>query len=627
MLNKRWNVIVIAIVSLGLAEGLFRVGWLDGWERWHYDLFYNVSGKMEEPQNVVIVSMDNETILGLKDEPMVFWGPHLARALEVIRGAGARLVGLDYLFAVSPEEWLKKLRGPWLEASRVFDAPLRRQLSMGSVILIALLAPRRGEEMEVLLPVEDYLYSLPNGVDDVGIANFFSDSDGIVRRFVPFLPIGEGKYLTSFGTLLALRAKAEARGSEFLSHEAKNLMDQKRPLPIKFLGPPGTFKRVSMARLLAPEAMEDEEVRGLKGKIVIVAAEHVGFQDLHLTPYAHSLLGKEGGMMSGAELHANICETVLRGKYPREVPSGVRLLIGFLAVVLWGSLWMKANPWKGLVSVAAVMGVSSFVSFLLFRADLLLPSSSVHASTGICFLAAMGLRVRREERERKRLETLFGRYVSKEALDRIMLSSKRPDLGGEAVEITVMFSDLRDFTTISELLEPHETVELLNGFLGRASETVLEEGGMIDKYLGDGLMAVFGWPVPFGDHASRAVRAARRIVREVRVMDEWVRERFGSKGLGQLRVGIGLHTGVAVLGNVGSAKRMDLTAVGDVVNTASRCEAATKELGWDIVGTLETAISAGVNPLLCKEVRFKGKKRPTTVCCLEEEREGGGKGQ
>jgi adenylate cyclase len=622
VLNKRWSVLALAIVSLGLAEGLYRAGWLDGWERWHYDLFHNVSGKMEEPQNVTIVSMDNETILSLKDEPMVFWGPHLARAVEIIREAGARLVGLDHLFAVSPEEWLKKLQGPWLEASRVFDAPLRRQLSMGSIVLIGLLAPRKGEEMEILLPVEDYLYSLPNGVDDVGIANFFSDSDGIVRRFVPFLPVGEGKYLASFGTLLALRAKAEA-----LSHEAKDLMEQKTPLPIRFLGPPGTFKRVSMARLLAPNALEDEEVRGLKGKIVIVAAEHVGFQDLHLTPYAHSLLGREGGMMSGAELHANICETVLRGKYPREVPSAFRLLVGFIAVVLWGSLWMKADPWKGLVSVAIVMAFSSFVSFLLFRAELLLPSSFVHASMGVCFLGAMGLRVRREERERKRLEALFGRYVSKEALDRIMLSSKRPDLGGEAVEITVMFSDLRDFTTISELLEPHETVELLNGFLGRASEAVLEEGGMIDKYLGDGLMAVFGWPVPFGDHASRAVRAARRIVREVRAMEQWVRERFGSKGLGQLRVGIGLDTGVAVLGNVGSARRMDLTAVGDVVNTASRCEAATKELGWEIVATLETAISAGLNPLLCKEVQFKGKKSPTTVCCLEEEGEGRGQGR
>lgn len=330
-------------------------------------------------------------------------------------------------------------------------------------------------------------------------------------------------------------------------------------------------------------------------------------------------------MMSGAELHANICETVPRGRYLREVPNAVRLLVGFVAVVLWGSLWMKANPWRGLVSVAIVMAVSSFMCFLLFRADSLLPSSFVHASMGVCFLGAMGLRVRREERERKRLEGLFGRYVFREALDRIMLSSKRPDLGGEAVEITVMFSDLRDFTTISELLEPHETVELLNGFLGRAPEVVPEEGGMIDKYLGDGLVAVFGWPVPFEDHASRALRAARRIVREVRALDEWVKERFGSKGLGQLRVGIGLNTGLAVLGNVGSARGMDLTAVGDVVNTASRCEAATKELGWEIVATLETPISAGLNPSLCKKVQFKGKKSPTMVCCLEEEREGGDK--
>lgn len=618
VLDRRWQVLLLALICVGLAEILFRAGWLNGWERWHYDLFHNLLGKRTDPQNVVIVSMDNETILALKDEPMVFWGPHLARAIEKMRSAGVKLIGLDYLMGVSPEGWLKKLKGHWLDESRIFDAPLRRQLSMGSVVLIGFLAPLKGDEMELLLPVQDYLYSLPNGIEDVGIANFFSDSDGVVRRFTPFLPIGEARELPSFGVLLAIRAREKNGKGEELLLRMNSSVDLKEPLPIRFLGPPGTFRRLSMAKLLASTPLDEEDVRELSGKVVIVAAENVGSQDQHLTPYARSIIG-EGRMMSGAELHANICETVLQGKYPQKVPNGVRWLLGFTAVFLWASLSARTNPWKAFMSLTVMIALSSFVSFVLFTRDWQIPSSYIHACMGICFLAAMGLRVRGEERERQRLEALFGRYISKEALDRIMASRKRPDLGGEAGEITVMFSDIRNFTAISDLLEPHETVELLNGFLGRACQVVLEEGGMVDKYLGDGLMAIFGWPLPFEDHALRAVRAARRIVREARSMDGWVKERFASKGLGELRVGIGLDTGVAVLGNVGSARRMDLTAIGDVVNTASRCEAATRELGWEIVATVRTAISAGLNPHVCKEVQFKGKRYPTTVCCLDEE--------
>jgi adenylate cyclase len=198
-----------------------------------------------------------------------------------------------------------------------------------------------------------------------------------------------------------------------------------------------------------------------------------------------------------------------------------------------------------------------------------------------------------EERRRAQLQQLFGRYVSSAVVDKLMASGRQPDLGGELFGVTVLFSDIRNFTTLSERLTPHEVVEMLNACFERICEPFLNHGGTVDKFIGDAVMAVFGAPAPSRDHAHDACRAALEMAEAADAFKAWMAQRFPNRDLPEFHMGVGIHSGEAVVGNIGSSKRTEYTAIGDTVNTASRMESASKSMGWTIVVSDETIRIAG----------------------------------
>jgi adenylate cyclase len=210
---------------------------------------------------------------------------------------------------------------------------------------------------------------------------------------------------------------------------------------------------------------------------------------------------------------------------------------------------------------------------------------------------------------------MFKGYVSDSVVEMLLSSDRRLDLEGQSMHITVLFSDIRQFTTISEQLTPRETVEFLNAYLGRVVAVILQEGGRIDKFIGDAVMAEFGVPYPFKDHAHQALRAAVKIRAIAAEFRESLRTRFPDRGLPEFHVGVGVHTGDAVVGNVGSEARMEYTAVGDTVNVASRLEGETKYLGCIIAASAETVREAGarVETGIHETVRVKGRSEPVEV--------------
>jgi adenylate cyclase len=210
---------------------------------------------------------------------------------------------------------------------------------------------------------------------------------------------------------------------------------------------------------------------------------------------------------------------------------------------------------------------------------------------------------------------MFGKYVSSEVVDKLLSDERRPDLGGETLNVTVLFSDIRGFTTLSEKLSAHEVVEMLNAYFTRVCEPILTEGGTVDKYIGDAVMAVFGSPVRHPDHARRAVRAALGMAREAEGFKQWMRERFPGRGLAEFGVGVGLHSGEAVIGDIGTSKRKEFTAVGDTVNAASRLEGVTKEMGCVIAASEATVRAAGpgVRTGKFEQVKVKGKSEAIPV--------------
>jgi adenylate cyclase len=212
-------------------------------------------------------------------------------------------------------------------------------------------------------------------------------------------------------------------------------------------------------------------------------------------------------------------------------------------------------------------------------------------------------------RERDKLRATMGKYMTQSVVDHVM--GGKVELGGELLTVTLLFSDIRSFTSISETMSAQELVKLLNEYFTEMVTVVMEEGGVVDKYIGDAIMAVFGAPVPKADDAQRAVRAAVRMRHALAVLNE----KLVLRGVPAIKTGIGLHTGEVVAGNIGSEARMEYTVIGDAVNLASRLETSTKELGTDVL------ISDDTNALLgeefetraVREITVKGRAKPVMV--------------
>jgi adenylate cyclase len=604
--------VLVPLLACAAAIGLSRTSWLESIENIYYDYWHVIAGVRYMPEHAAVVSMDDDTLAALKDDPLAFWAPHFGRAMDVLSQTGAKAIGLDFIYQVSAEAWLKKLNLPDSEISRTYDSPLRAALSRGDKVLITHLVELNSGELELLLPPQDHLALLPGGINDLGIANLHPDDDKHVRRFYPVM-VADPKFPgVGFAMQLALRGAGQDPAKTEWTIAGVKLDRTLAKRWIGYSGPPGTIPTVSMKALLEPDALSNPRVQALKGKVVILAANNAGSSDRHFTPYSR---GSNADQMAGGEIHANIVETILSGHYPWTLPLWMNSLYVLVVVFLVTLLFLRLPPERGaLVSILFVVNLP-IPAFVAFRHDLVLPVAEPQIGLAVAFLLTVILRLTGEERERARMKRMFGSYVSDEVVDMLMVGGKKLDLGGETVNVTVLFSDIRNFTTISERLEAHEVVEMLNEYFTRVTAPILEQGGNVNKYIGDAVMAIFGSPVSYPDHARRALRASLQMVEEADKFREWMETRFGDRGLPRFGIGVGVHTGDAVMGNIGSVKRLEFTAIGDTVNAASRLEGVTKELGCVLVASAQTVAAAGPGVQTGKRemVKVKGRDEPIDV--------------
>jgi adenylate cyclase len=234
----------------------------------------------------------------------------------------------------------------------------------------------------------------------------------------------------------------------------------------------------------------------------------------------------------------------------------------------------------GLTSIAA-LGIYLVLAYVAFRLGLVMELSAPALALALGTLGALGLRVASESRERRRTRDLFGRFVPEAVVDELL---DDPDaarrLPGRRLEGTVLFGDLRGFTTFAESLPAERVLQVLNRYLTEMSEAILDHGGTVVSYMGDGIMAVFGSPLPRDDHAQSGFDAAREML-EVRMarVNAWLSE----QGLTEFRMGIGVNSGPVMSGTVGSERRLEYAAIGDTTNVAARLEAATKDIGGGLL--------------------------------------------
>jgi adenylate cyclase len=380
---------------------------------------------------------------------------------------------------------------------------------------------------------------------------FPNDPGGIIRR---------SSYAIDKLKTLAVVTTAVARGrpvspKPFGGHTAW----------IDYVGPPDSIRAVSFSRVA-----QGKTPRGLfRDKIVVVGPTAGNLQDVHPTSTTGS------GLMSGAEIQANAVETVRRGLPLQPAPGGVNVALIVLLGLAAPLASLRLSPLRAIALSLVAGAIFAVAAQIAFNGGTIV---SFVYPVGTVLLAAFGalaVHYVTTAFDRERVRDMFSRFVPEDVVDEVLASTDAGlRLGGVQRDGTVMFSDLRGFTSFAETLAPEQVIEVLNKYLSEMSDAILDHGGTLVAYMGDGIMAVFGAPIEQEDHADRALAAGREML-EVRLprFSAWLRE----KGLGEgFRMGIGLNSGRVMSGNVGSERRVEYTAIGDTTNTAARIEGMTK---------------------------------------------------
>jgi len=435
-----------------------------------------------------------------------------------------------------------------------------------------------------------------------GHINAMLDTDGVLRHHLLSLHLDDGREVPS----MALAAASMFRDFHGLEPVTLPPVDGHGFWYLPYCGAPGDFyESISVADLLSGEIPADY----FAGKIVLIGPYAPGLQDSYITS------ADRAQPMYGVEFHANAIQALLWGNSKQEVGDGVQslvlfclLLAGFLCfwrrpVRLSTAVWILLGAgWLGLCRWAYGMGWVLHVLWVPVGVTILYAGSLAFNY----ILAAV---------ERRKITSTFQRYVAPEIVRELLKEGDALELGGKQVNIAVLFVDVRGFTPMSELLEPTQVVEILNRYLTLISDCILGNHGTLDKFVGDAAMAFWGAPLPQEDYVMMAARAAMDMVRGSQALSEELMEKYGRT----VSFGIGIHVGEAVVGNIGSLRRMDYTAIGDTVNTSARLEAnapggtiyISRAVADALQGRIETTSLGG-------SVKLKGKKEGFEVLTLDK---------
>ena len=350
----------------------------------------------------------------------------------------------------------------------------------------------------------------------------------------------------------------------------------------------------------------------IAGKIVVVGQTATGLTDIGPSP-----LRKESGRVL---VHLNALENILRGDYLTRAPVWPGLVLILTAGL--GVAWVLERRRTGYALMLILVVVSALAAAVLFliKGNLMVPLAVPLVAFGVQQAGVAIFKLREEQAQRDRIRRMFGSYVSPELVRRMVDARAEPQLGGHDDEITAFFSDIQGFSAFSEVLPPDELVELLNEYLGAMTDILQDNGGALDKYIGDAIVAMFGGLVPVPDHARRGCETAARMqMRQAELREKWKAEggRW-PKLVHDMRTRIGLNSGQVVVGNMGSRHRFNYTMMGDTVNLASRCESGAKTFGAYTVATGATVWAAKIEGCACvfrelDRIVVKGRAEPAAI--------------
>ena len=641
------------VLLLPQVLGLTRYGLIERVEAYLYDFRVRQTLLSGQDPRIVIVDVDERSLAVVGQWP---WSrTRLAELLDrLFDDYGVRVVGIDITFPEAEKatglQVLRELAqsfagdariAPWVAAhqgaldadQRFSESLVARDVVLGYIFKAKLDRGQPGTVGAIADPIAVRGASLTRvpWVEAVGFTGnlarfqqnavaggFFNtslvDDDGVVRR-MPLLQRYRGQLYESLALATARLSQAGAalqfgfRGGQNAADRldyielagVRTRVDEQGAALTPFRGGVGSFPYVSASDVLAKQA----DAAVLKDRIVLLGTSAPGLLDIRPTPVANQYVG--------VEAHANMIAGLLDGTVRAVPPRALQIELTTLAVLalLMILVVARVGPLKALSVVIGAALLAIMLNLALFRFyGWVLP-----LATPLIYVAAAAFLLLNydyfiESRRKRRLQGFFGQYVPPDVVRELDADGAQISLEGESREMSVLFSDVRGFTTLSESLSPRELTAMMNDLLTPLTAVIQSQRGTIDKYMGDAIMAFWGAPLLDAQHARHAVLAAMGMVQRLAA----VREDFARRGWPPVHVGVGVSSGLMNVGNMGSQFRMAYTVLGDTVNLGSRLEGLTKQYGVDILISAATAAAAG--DIVCREVdrvRVKGKNEPVAI--------------
>jgi class 3 adenylate cyclase len=541
---------IFSLVLL-LAAGLALLGWAEPLERRLADAelrFLRAYAPRAVSNDVVIVGIDDESTQRLP-EPLTLWHRHIGKFLEAMGEARAAVVGLDI---VLPDRSFESLVPGYDRA-----------------LLAGMLIARRTTPLVLALTVDPAgttrrihpAFVAAAGPGASGYALLPVDDDGVVRRFDERIASG-GSPVPTLAGQIARRLGKDIIPGGLIDYAAG-----------------GAFRYVPLANVLAWQAAGDTgKLEATFGGRAVLLGGIFRFEDRLATPVALLDWDQEARSAPGVVVHAQVLRNLLNGGLILPAPAWLAPALCLLMAMVW---WAG-----GRFSLAVALLLAGGIAILAAGTYLLargthLPQAAILLTLAVALVARQLYEAALQLRERRRLRRAFGAYVSPRILQDILKADPPPGLSGQRYRLCVLFADIRDFTARSETTAPEAIVRLLNRYFTEITESIHGAGGTLDKFIGDGVMAFFGAPQPIANPCAPAFAAARdMLARIARLNGE-----LAAQGEAPIALGIGLHAGDAIVGNMGSAARHNYTAIGDVVNVASRLEGLTRDVGYPLVAS------------------------------------------
>jgi adenylate cyclase len=632
-LLERLTVVLTAAAIIFLISGtnMFRF-----MERKTLDTRFTIRdyhGKTAREPRIIIAAIDGKTLDRYSDPAEL--NDAMMKGIEIMSAAGAGAIGFDvlHLSAVNPSrcDYEKGVFLKTIVASKRMVVPYYMMKNdLGIPIYVNELMSEimgLGQDEIAHFPQKAKFKLLDASAQILpvrfGYANLSSDSDGVIREINVARKFGDSQ-LPTFA--LAIYMRYAGIDASAIRETADSLRAGKKIIPltghrmmINYTAPPGRFPHVSLADIIDRSADADYLKRNLNGRIVLIGAYDLRIPDFHPTPYYASSLGSTNNMF-GVEIVANAIDTIANSRFIKREPAWMKIAAILASCLIAVFLLVRPPLWLSIPLLAALMaGWAVIGQYAFSRFGVLLDIVTVEAALPFAFLVGHLHNTFILDRDKRFIQRVLGSYLDHRIVKELSERSDLSLLRGRRKEITVMFSDISGFTTLSEKLSPEQVVEILDIHLSAMSNIIIKSGGMVDKYVGDCIMAVWNAPNDVDNHRLLACETALKMQAALKDVNKAISD-AGVPLPTELKVGIGLNTGFAVVGNIGSELKSDYTAIGDTVNVSSRLESLNKQFGTGII--ISESTMEGISDLLIVKdlgaVPVKGRGEPVSIFELVE---------